>query len=87
MPTYTYLNTKTQEIEDHVMSISAMVQFEADNPHMQRQYDSMNIVDPAAIGVQKPPADFMKHVIGKVKHVAGADGAKLEKRWHIPKEV
>ena len=47
----------------------------------------MNLVDPVGIGVTKPPSDFQKYVLGKVAKVPGADKAKLEKRWHIPKEI
>ena len=87
MPIYSYVNTQTNEETDLNMSMSEMDEFEKTNPHMRRVYDRMNIGDPVSMGITKPPSDFMKHVLGKVKHVAGADSGKLEKRWHIPKEV
>ena len=38
MPTYEFVNTKTKQLEDHVMSIAAYDQFKADNPHLERYY-------------------------------------------------
>jgi hypothetical protein len=38
MPSYEFLNTKTNKIEEHVMSISAYDSFKADNPHLERYY-------------------------------------------------
>jgi len=38
MPVYEFLNTKTKEVEEHTMSISAYDQFKADNPHLERYY-------------------------------------------------
>lgn len=87
MPTYSYLNTETNEEIDVVMSMSEMDQYEKDNPHLQRIYSKMNIVDPVTVGALKPPSDFQKYVLGKVKTVPGADSSKIEKRWTIPKEV
>ena len=38
MPTYEFVNTKTQKIEEHTMSVSAYDSFKADNPHLERYY-------------------------------------------------
>jgi deoxyadenosine/deoxycytidine kinase len=38
MPTYEFVNTKTQKIEEHTMSVSAYDEFKADNPHLERYY-------------------------------------------------
>lgn len=88
MPTYSYLNKKTNEEFDVTMTISEMEEYENSNPDLQRVYNKSTIVDPVGIGTQKPPADFMKHVIGRVKaSVPEANKATLEKRWHIPREL
>jgi hypothetical protein len=40
------------------------------------------------MGITKPPSDFQKYVLGRIKETApGAKKDVLEKRWHIPKEV
>jgi hypothetical protein len=38
MPTYEFVNTKTKQIEEHSMSVSAYDAFKADNPHLERYY-------------------------------------------------
>jgi hypothetical protein len=38
MPTYEFLNKKTKQLEEHVMSIAAYDQFKADNSHLERYY-------------------------------------------------
>lgn len=86
MPTYTYLNKTTNERLDVVMSMSEMEKYETNNPHMERCYDQMNIVDPVGIGVSKPPSDFSKYVLGKVAKVPGAQKSQLEKRWPLARE-
>lgn len=38
MPTYEFLNTKTKEVEEHVLSISAYDAFVKKNKHLQRYF-------------------------------------------------
>ena len=40
MPTYEFLNKKTNKIEEHYMSISAYDKFKEDNPHLERYLES-----------------------------------------------
>jgi hypothetical protein len=47
----------------------------------------MNLVDPVGIGISKPPADFQKYVLGKVKAANPHSTAVASKRWSIPKEI
>ena len=86
MPKYTFLDKKTKKRIDMDMPYSELEKFLNHNPNMEQVF-RMNLVDPVGIGVSKPPVDFMKHVIGKVKTVPGADKDKLEKRWVIPREI
>lgn len=86
MPVYTFTNIKTNEEYDLTMSYDELQEYLASNPKVNQIFQ-MNIVDPAGIGVSRPPADFTKYVLGKVKNVPGADHSKLEKRWTIPKEL
>ena len=69
MPTYTFYDTTVEAYTEEtiVCSIAEMEQWEKDHPHMSRVYNKMNIVDPVNIGVQRPPVDFQRHVLGKVK--------------------
>ena len=86
MPVYSFAIKETGEEYEMTLTYDEMVKYLEDHPEVYQTF-RMNLVDPVGIGVSKPPADFMKHVIGKVKYVSGAHNPAIEKRWHIPKEV
>jgi hypothetical protein len=87
MPVYTFENNKTNEEFDLTLSYEEMLKFIVDNPHVNQVF-RMNIVDPVGAGITKPPSDFSKYVLGKVKATApGVNKAAIEKRWQIPKEI
>ena len=86
MPTYTFEDTETNEQFEMIMSYDDLEPFLKDNPQLNQVF-KMNIVDPVGIGVSKPPTDFQKYVLNKVKHVPGARTDVIEKRWQIAKEV
>ena len=44
MPTYVFKNTKTEEVEEHLLKIAELDQFKEDNPHLQIQLQGMNMV-------------------------------------------
>lgn len=84
---YSFEDTETNEEFELQMSYEELKQFLADNPKVNQTF-RMNIVDPMGIGITKPPSDFSKYVLGRVREKApGANKATLEKRWHIPREV
>lgn len=87
MPVYKFENNKTNEEFDLTLSYDEMLKFIVDNPHVNQVF-RMNIVDPVGAGITKPPSDFSKYVLGKVKATApGVNKAAIEKRWQIPKEI
>lgn len=87
MPRYSFENKTTGEEYEIDMPYSELEKYLAENENVQQTF-RMNIVDPVGIGVTKPPADFQKYVLGRVKEAApGASKKALEKRWHIPKEI
>lgn len=86
MPTYSYLNKNTGETSDYSMTISEMEKFEKENPHFERVYSPIGIVDPVGIGVTRPPSDFSKYVLGKVK-AANPHTQIGNRRWDISKEI
>lgn len=87
MPSYSYRNKETGEEFELTMTISEMVKYEDVNPQSERIYHKIAIVDPAGIGVSKPPSDFQKYVLGRVKaSVPGSESSAMEKRWTIPRE-
>lgn len=86
MAVYTFRNKKTDEVYDISMPMSEIDDFEKNNDHLERVYTKMNIVDPAGIGVSKPPADFSKHVLGRIK-AANPHSEIGNGRWKLPKEI
>lgn len=86
MPVYSFEHSQTGEEFELTMSYDELQQFLTDHPEVNQTF-RMNIVDPMGIGVSKPPSDFMKNVIGRIKSSApGASQSALEKRWNIPRE-
>lgn len=87
MPTYTFLNKETGEEMEKFMRMAERETFLAEHPELEQTIKSVNIVDPVSIGVKRPPIDFQRHVLSKVKEMPGVNNATIEKRWTIPKEV
>lgn len=87
MPNYSFEDTETGEEFELQMSYEELKKYLEENPKINQTF-RMNLVDPVGIGVTKPPADFQKHVLGRIKEaVPGASKKAIEKRWHIPKEI
>ncbi len=67
------------------MKISEMEEFLEKNPEWELCIGSVAIGDSVRLGIRKPPSDFMKNVIGRIKH--SVPGAKnVERRFKIPRE-
>lgn len=86
MPIYSVKNAKTKEEYDVNMSYDDFVLYLEENKNLARVYKPIMIVDPVGIGITKPPVDFQKHVLGKIKDKTKG-GAIANKRWNIPKEI
>lgn len=85
MPTYHFKNKKTGEEFQDFMSISTKEKYLIENPDIEQLLTTLNLVDPVGIGVTKPPSDFSKYVLGRIKE-SNPLGDKLEKRWTIQRE-
>ena len=83
---YSFEDKETQEQFELNMSYDELLVFLEENKNVHQIF-RMNIVDPVGIGVSKPPSDFQKYVLGKVKTVPGAESSQIEKRWQIAKEI
>jgi hypothetical protein len=44
MPRYDFLNTETNEIEEHMMSYTKLDEFKENNPHLKQQISALNII-------------------------------------------
>jgi hypothetical protein len=86
MPIYSLKNTVTGEIFEKMMKIAEYVEYLKENPNVERYHDTAPIYgDPVRMGVLKPPADFQKHIIGRMK--ASIPGNTLsDRKFQIPKE-
>lgn len=76
MPSYTFRNLNTQEIETHVMRISQYDEFKANNLHLERYHepgDGPAMGDPIRLGLKKPDAGFRD----VLKEIRGKHDAKL----------
>lgn len=87
MPNYTWMNKETGEEFTNTMTMAEHEDFVKDNPHLQQVLRNFTMVDPVSIGVTKPPSDFQKYVLGRVKASVPHADAVASKRWDIPKEV
>lgn len=76
MPTYTFENTNTNQIEEHYLKLSELDQFKIDNPHLKQKLTAPAIGDPVHLGVSKTPDSFnslLKHIKkGNSKGITGS---------------
>lgn len=87
MPNYTYKNKVTGEEITVNMTMAEHDIYLDDKPDWEQMILVANFVDPVSIGVTKPPADFQKYVLGRVKAAVPHADAVASKRWDIPKEI
>jgi len=84
MPFYTFENINTGEEQTLEMTISEMEQFKVEHPELIQILAPNGTVDPILLGITKPPSDFQKHVLGKIKREAGQDNTIGRGRWEVP---
>ena len=87
MPNYTYKNKVTGEQITVNMTMAEHDTYLDDKPDWEQMILVANFVNPVSIGVTKPPADFQKYVLGRVKAAVPHADAVASKRWDIPKEI
>lgn len=85
-PVYTFERKDTEEQYDLSMTYDEMMEYVKANPDVQQIF-RINVADPTNIGVTKPPSDFQKYVLGRVKASVPKADAVADKRWSIPKEI
>lgn len=64
MPTYVFLNTETNEIEEHFMSYTKLDEFKESNPHLKSQVTAPSIV--SGVATKDRRSDGFKEVMAKV---------------------
>lgn len=86
MPVYSFENPKTGDEYELTMSYDELEAYLKKHPEVNQTF-RMNLVDPVGIGISKPPVDFQKHVLGRIKAANPHSEAVASKRWGIPKEI
>lgn len=84
MPLYDFINEETGEIFEMQMSIVDMEKYLKKNKHIKQAVTRMNLGDSVRLGITKPPADFQKGVIGRMKEKI--HGNKINSKFGIPRE-
>lgn len=83
MPTYTFLNTKTKEIEEHIVNMRDYEDFKNNNPHLERHFTpgEGSLGDPVRLGITTTDAGF-KEVLSKIaeNNYKSNLGSKLSRR-------
>lgn len=89
MPRYTLRNNKTGEEFILEMKISELDPYLEKNPHIETVPVPVFVGDAAKQGITKPPSDFQKYVLGRIKDkVPGAKrSGAMERRYTIPREI
>ena len=87
MPYYTFRNKKTDEEVTVSMTMAEHDTYLDDKPDWEQVVTVPNFVDPVSIGVTKPPSDFQKYILCRVKSAVPQADAVASKRWDIPKEI
>jgi hypothetical protein len=64
MPTYSFINQATGEVEDHFMRISELDDFKITNPHLDQLVSAPAIV--GGVSIKDKQSDGFKEVMSKV---------------------
>tara|TARA_Y100000004_G_scaffold142303_1_gene161850 strand:+ start:332 stop:643 length:312 start_codon:yes stop_codon:yes gene_type:complete len=65
MPAYDFLNTETNEIEEHIMSYTKLDEFKEKNPHLKQQILS-SPTTVGGVGDRVKTDDGFKEVLSKI---------------------
>lgn len=69
------------------MSYSSLEAHLKENPQLEHVFwESMQTGDPWLLGVQKPPTDFTKYVLGRIK-AANPQSEHMISNVQIPREI
>jgi|TARA_R110000803_G_scaffold152502_4_gene217552 hypothetical protein len=64
MPTYTFINQATGEVEDHFMSWTELEDFHATNPHLEKVITAPAII--SGVEIRNKQSDGFKEVMSKI---------------------
>ena len=92
LPTYQFLNTQTNEIEEHRMSYTVLDEFKQNNPQLERYFSAENLpvfgdgIRMSVPGVGQPDARFEREIIGRIKEKVPNNTVKAGHKTKMPRE-
>ena len=92
MPTYVFLNSDTNEIEEHSMSYKVYDEFLSKNPQLTRYYSPENLpvfsdgVRMNTPGMGKADSTFEKYVINRIKESVPGNTLHKTHKTKAPRE-
>lgn len=92
MPTYSFLNKNTNEIEEHIMSYKVLDEFKEQNPHLERHFsiDTLPVfgdgIRMSVPGVGQPDARFEREIIGRIKEKVPGNTLAKSHKTKMPRE-
>ncbi len=76
MPVYTFVNIKTNEEKDHIMSYNDLEQFKADNPDLKHKLVFPGMIGAVSTDSGKLPEGFKDNLREMAKKHPHANGVK-----------
>lgn len=92
MPTYQFLNSNTNEVEEHTMKMSELDKFKKDNPHLERYFSAQNLPglgDAMRMnlpGYGQGVAAFENGVINRIKETVPGNTLAKSHKTKAPRE-
>jgi hypothetical protein len=92
MPTYQFLNSNTNEVEEHTMKMSELDKFKGDNPHLERYFSAQNLPglgDAMRMnlpGYGQGVAAFENGVINRIKETVPGNTLHKSHKTKAPRE-
>ena len=87
MPTYDFLNTETNEVEEHFMTISAKENYLKDNPHMKQHYTKVPGIVSGTISAGNVDNHGFTEVLQKVGEAHPGSEVQKEHTRRTAKEI
>jgi hypothetical protein len=92
MPTYSFLNSNTNELEDHVMRMGQLDEFKKQNPHLERYFAAEDLPvysDSSRLSVPRagqPDGRFEREIIGRIKEKVPGNVLHMRHKTKMPRE-
>lgn len=92
MPTYTFKNKETNEIEEHMMSVKLLDEFKQLNPHLETYHSVENLpvfgdgMRMSVPNLGQPDARFEREVIGRIREKVPGNTLSKTHKTKMPRE-